>query len=48
MYKWNEPRYMETGRFETNKVCDEVMNIAKNIVGNNKIKSVTRICECYD
>ncbi len=48
MYKWNEHRYMETGRFEINKVCHEVMNIAKNIVGNNKIKSVTRICECYD
>lgn len=39
---------METGRFEINKVCDEVMNIAKDIVGNNEIKSVTRICECYD
>lgn len=48
MYKWNEHRYMETGRFEINKVCHEVMNIAKNIVGNNEIKSVTRICECYD
>lgn len=40
MYKWNEHRYMETGRFEINKVCHEVMNIAKNIVGNNEINQL--------
>lgn len=39
---------METGRFEVNEVSDEVMNIAVQIVEDDEIKSVTRICERYD
>lgn len=39
---------METGRFEVNEVSDEVMNIAEQIVEDDEIKSVTRICERYD